>query len=492
MAGLLDALFPQSLYDGTGGLFDRLQSSLGYMPQPSAGFPQAQPQAPQQPPQAPPISIGGYMMPRVGPASAYQPDPAALPQNAQPAQGQLPVGQPAPQMPSQAMPLPPGLGGVGPGFLDKLNRGLQSVGNGGSILGALTGNYTDPQSMQQQNLKAQYDSLVPVLGPQKALLAVMNPEAGKTLLNEALTNKENFQKIGTDAAGRDMYGFVNNLEQTVNGKPISQMPTVQNQATLGDTNLTGESYLQSLPEAMRSQVKAIVEGRMQPPGGFALKSPQVQALLQAAAQYEPGFDLTKWQARSATAKDFASGQAAKNVTSLNTVVGHLADLAQKADSLGNSSIPIINTIKNAYGQATGGPEVNNFNIARNAVADELSKVFKGAGVSDHEINAWKETLNAAQSPEQLKGAIKTAIGLMDSRLYALNDQRDRGMNTSSEPRALLTDKSRKALQSVEDWASGSSSKSEAKSGSPRAGDVMDGYRFKGGDPSKKENWEKAN
>jgi hypothetical protein len=38
-----------------------------------------------------------------------------------------------------------------------------------------------------QNLKAQYDTLVPILGPQKAMLALMNPEAGKTLLNAALT-----------------------------------------------------------------------------------------------------------------------------------------------------------------------------------------------------------------------------------------------------------------------------------------------------------------
>jgi hypothetical protein len=38
-----------------------------------------------------------------------------------------------------------------------------------------------------QNLKAQYDTLLPILGPQKAMLALMNPEAGKTLLNAALT-----------------------------------------------------------------------------------------------------------------------------------------------------------------------------------------------------------------------------------------------------------------------------------------------------------------
>src|SRR6185503_2469181 len=182
----------------------------------------------------------------------------------------------------------------------------------------------------------------------------------------------------------------------------------------------------------------------------------------------PGFDLTKWSQRVNTTRDFASGMAAKNVTSLNTVIGHLSDLKEKADALENGSIPLLNTIGNAYNSATGSPQVNNFNLARNAVADELAKVFKGSGISDHEIAQWKETLNASQSPAQLKGAVKTAINLMDSRLHALNDQRDRGMSTQTEPRSLLNPKSKEGLAKIEEWANGTG-KSEAKSGGIQEG-----------------------
>ncbi len=402
------------------------------------------------------------------------------------------------------MTLPPALGGqAGGNFLDRLSQGFQSIGNGGSILGAITGNRTDPQSIAQQNLGAQFQAVFQTLrssgiSPQeagsKAMLAVMNPEAGKTILQEALTNREKFQKVGQDpVTGVDQYGFVNEREQTINGKPLGALGTAQNTNSLGDTSLTGEPYLQSLPENIRSQVKAIVEGRMQPPSGFALKSPQIQALMRAAAQYEPGFDLTKWGSRAATAKDFASGQAAKNVTSLNTVVGHLADLKEKADALDNYSIPTVNSVKNVFNSETGDPRVNNFNLARNAVADELAKVFKGSGISDHEIAQWKGTLNASQSPEQLKGAVKTAIGLMESRLYALNDQRDRGMNTSSQPRDLLTDKSKAALAKIEEWANGDTkAESKPSAGAPKVGDVQQGYRFKGGNPADRNSWERVN
>ena len=486
MAGLLDYLFDPSTYSGPqGGLLSRLSAmqgnfvGAGFAPsEPSASFTDrfnALPNAPQPfipsgrnfdetfaqvpnaPNQAQPIAIGNYQMPRLGSADLFQPQQVNLPQNAQPVQG---VQQPA--MPEQPQ-LPPAFGRGGPGFLDRLNSGLQSIGNGGSIIGALTGNQTDPQAIAQQNLRAQYDTIRQTLisngeNPQaaasKAMIAALNPEAAKTILPELFTTKEKFQKTGQDPyTGTDQYGFVNERDQTVNGKPINSQPTNATNP-LGDPSLTGDAYLQSLPESIRSQVKAIVEGRMQPPSGFALKSPQIQSLMRAAAQYEPGFDLTKWGQRAATAKDFASGQAAKNVTSLNTVIGHLGDLKKAADALDNYSIPLVNEVGNIYHSATGGPKVNNFNLARNAVADELAKVFKGSGISDHEIAQWKGTLNAAQSPDQLKGAVKTAISLMESRLSALNDQRDRGMATQSEPRSLLNEKSQKALKEVEDWANG--------------------------------------
>jgi len=164
--------------------------------------------APQPAPMADPspsMNIGGYQMPQIGTMADYTPVGGATdfsaqsrqPQQMQPAQGQL----------------PPALGGGAPqnGFL----RGLQSVANGGGIISAMSGNYNDPRSVQQSNLKAQYDTLVPMLGPQKAMLAVMNPEAGKLLIEQAVGSKQKFTEIGVDGAGAKQYGFVNDRDQTV-------------------------------------------------------------------------------------------------------------------------------------------------------------------------------------------------------------------------------------------------------------------------------------
>jgi hypothetical protein len=183
--GLLDSLFNQSTYGGQGGgLLDFLRQSQMQQEQyqPSAGFPG----------QASPMNVGGYQMPRMGDQAQFTPppqDPAALPPNAQPAQGQLPMQ--APQQQPQA--LPPALGGIG--------SALGRIGSPDGLIARLTGN--DSRSVAQQNLKAQYEALVPIVGPQKAMLAVMNPEAGKTILAQALEKKQfGFQKMGDDTLVR--------------------------------------------------------------------------------------------------------------------------------------------------------------------------------------------------------------------------------------------------------------------------------------------------
>lgn len=274
-----------------------------------------------------------------------------------------------------------------------------------------------------------------------------------------------FHQIGMDANGFQQFGFVNPGTQTVTAVRTQGGSSV---AGAPGTDLTGDAFLSTLEPGRAAQIKAIVEGRMNPPSGYALKAPQMQALIRDAAQYEPGFDFTKWQQRAATAKDFASGKAAANVTSLNTTVGHLEGLMKAADALNNVRIPAVNSVTNWIADNTGDERISNFNLNRNAVSDELAKVFRQTGMSDREIRQWKENFSINFSPEQFKGAIKTAIELLESRLNSLSEQRNRGMSTQLQPEEILSPKAQKALQSVRDWANGGTGKIEDTGASQRA------------------------
>lgn len=157
---------------------------------PIANFtpPAAQPVQPPAPPAAPvtqvnDLSVGGYQMPRMGSVADYTPQPTASDFSAQ---SRAPQPTEAPS--AQPQSLPPAFGG---------GSVLGRLFNPDGLVARLTGN--DSRSVAQQNLKAQYDSLVPVLGPQKAMLAVLNPKAAETLIPQALEKKKySFQKLDSD------------------------------------------------------------------------------------------------------------------------------------------------------------------------------------------------------------------------------------------------------------------------------------------------------
>jgi hypothetical protein len=82
--------------------------------------------------------------------------------------------------------------------------------------------------------------------------------------------------------------------------------------------------------------------------------------------------------------------------------------------------------------------VKNFTLARDAVANELMRVFRGAGGSLQEIEEWKNNISSSDSPEQLQAEIRKAVELLNSRLEALGSKYNTGMSQSKDPITLLS------------------------------------------------------
>jgi hypothetical protein len=477
---------------------------------PAQGAPQ--PRQPQGEPQASPIAIGNYMMPRMGAASAYDPGPAALPPNAQPTQGQMPQGQ-MPQMPSQAMPLPPALGGAsasGAGFGDRLMAGLQSWANTptGNIIGGLangitglaTGQRSDPAGMQQQNLKAQYDSLVPVLGPQKAMLAILNPEAGKTLLQEALTNKEEFKTIKDSLGGERGY-WINNREQTM--RPADAAGGAGGSGSLGqgpsllatgvkqyDANLNGDAYLNQFGPEVKAAVNAYIKGDVMPSGNprqqaIATKAKEI-ALKYGADMGIPVGDAVYNEKRKyytelgSNSPNAAGGQA----KAFNQGISHLTALADKLEKLDNSNGFGIPMVANAYNSARQGMSTSLSAVSDEAkslgqtVAGEVGKLFSGSGGGGvHERELTRERFDTAKSPAQLAAALRATIETMQGGLSALEQRRDAvlGPNSNVEFLSAETRKNIEKIQAVIDRLEG---KSPAASSAAAPAELPSGWSVK--------------
>jgi hypothetical protein len=457
MAGLFDNLgFDASLFDGAQGLLARLAPSALTQIGQSAGFDQ-----PSQTPnygQSQNVNIGGYQMPVFGQAQAND----AIPQNAQPTAGHLSgeqIQQPQ-QVPQQQSNIPSFLQSPS-GFGANLSAGFQGFANASSPMQALgnlfggltTGQRSDATGIQQQNLRAQYASLVPILGPQKAMLAVLNPEAGKTLLSEALTNKTKFGITGQDGLGRQTYGFINERNQTVNGKPISEQPTQDSSGGLGNMDLTGPDYLATLPKAQANVVQMMVEGKIQPPSSFALSKPYWQNMLAAAKNYDPTFDATQWSARVAGAKDFSAGKSSEMVRAANQTLHHVGALLDSMDALHNGSYPLINRMGNAIQEAQGSGAQGSFRTNAHAVAEELSKVFKGSNLSDAEVHAWENNLHENMSPEQQRTQIGKLKELLQGSLHALEEKRLASMGPIAAEKAgpIVKEEAQRVLQRIDSW-----------------------------------------
>lgn len=234
----------------------------------------------------------------------------------------------------------------------------------------------------------------------------------------------------------------------------------------GDTTKTGDAYLATLPPALAGQVKALAEGRRAFPTGAALRSPQVMELVAAATQYDPTLDAANAATRVATRKKFTSGKARDNITAINTALGHLGSLSQAAEGLGNRDWRTWNTLGNALLTETGDERVKTFGIARDAVANELMRVFRGTGGSMTEIEEWKKAIDSSDSPAQLRSEIGKAVELLNSRLMAMGDEYEQGMNRSSDPLTFLNPHAREVFNALAPGGPGVYTGSKGGGGAP--------------------------
>ncbi len=242
----------------------------------------------------------------------------------------------------------------------------------------------------------------------------------------------------------------------------------------GDPSLHGDEYLGTLPPLVADTVRAIAEGRQPLPAGK-----WGEQLREMAFHYKPELRGQTYGGRAAAERSFGGGKAADNVTALNTVMGHIGALSESAKGLNNSAWRTGNKLLNKYLEETGDPRVARFLTDAHAVAAELGRVFKGT-VTEGEIKRQMELIDSSRSPAQLKAQMQEFAKLIRSRINSMEDTYKRTTGRDSAE-GLLTPHSREVLDQLEGGSTAA----------PETGTVMDGYRFKGGDPAEKSNWEKA-
>lgn len=304
---------------------------------------------------------------------------------------------------------------------------------------------TGQQALEQAKLKQTGDLGQQQRAIETARIAEQAREHDQSLIPQDVRTAQWYQnatpeqKAAYRAAGFEKKGLTDIFGNAAPGSAVSP-----------DANgapLRGDDYLKTLNPAMAPTVKALAEGRLAMP---TRPTPQQQQLIQAASQYDPTFDATDFNKRNRTAVDFSpAGQSGKAITAINTTMGHLSDLQDRMSALGNGPVPLVNSVMNFISKNTGAAEPGNAQTVRDAVSNELRKVFATTGGGGlEELKSWENNFPINASPTQAKQGIQAAVHLMDSRLASLANQWSVGMGTNHQAIDLLSPTAKSAYQKL--------------------------------------------
>lgn len=229
---------------------------------------------------------------------------------------------------------------------------------------------------------------------------------------------------------------------------FGSQPGVQPSRQQADSQVNGDEYLKTLPSNIGAQVKALAEGRMAFPSGFALKTPYWQQMLSAVSQYDPNFDAVNYNARAKTRNDFTSGKNAQNIKALNTAIGHLGTLDEQIDGTSSAGLKLYNKAANLLSEETGNPGPTKFKQTASALASELTQVFRGSGGAEADIKRYLDELDVNASKDQKKAAVQNIANLLHSRTAAIGDQYNQGMGTTNDPLTLLNPHAQEVINRI--------------------------------------------
>lgn len=210
-----------------------------------------------------------------------------------------------------------------------------------------------------------------------------------------------------------------------------------------------------LPPVLRAEVESMIKGEA---SAQTLGRPAQarSAIMMLSHAIDPTFDETSFNARQTFAKGLASSAPSSwggMKTSANMVIHHLHDLHQSIDGLDNTSLPWLNTAGNAVGQMIGDKAtqegVKNFEAKREVVASELPKFLRGAGAAEADVQHFRDLFDTANSPAQLKAAVRSALNSIRGRLQPMSDTYNDAFRRSEGPDFFLGPREKEIIKQME-------------------------------------------
>src|SRR5271166_416822 len=246
-------------------------------------------------------------------------------------------------------------------------------------------------------------------GPMGASLMQWNPQTRK------------WERVGTGGVGGGSSSGVGSVSPAA----WDAMPVEQRLAAVS----------QEYGPEVASAVQAMYRGDATTPNRLA-------GLMPIATRVYGDFNANTYNTARKTQADFApEGVSGKNITAIETALGHIDRMRNAGTNLGNfSTMPMLNAPYNfARGQVSPDyqRQVAAFQATATGSSGELAKAFRSAGMSDADINRWLTMFDKNSSPATIIGAADEGLHMLDSRLDAIADSYNRGMPASAAKKQAM-------------------------------------------------------
>ncbi len=192
--------------------------------------------------------------------------------------------------------------------------------------------------------------------------------------------------------------------------------------------------LQKSQPGLAARAQAIIEGRAPYPTSSRINSEDM-LLKKLVPLIDPTFETGNSGARIKVRNEFTAGgqnTPAGMITSGNTAIQHLGELARASEKIGgvnNAWIATgpLNKANAAIEGMKNNPDLVEYNNALGRFAEEATKFYRGIGGNESDIKRALEDLGPGQSPEARMRAIRAQAELMHSKINALQDRWHQGM-----------------------------------------------------------------
>ncbi len=183
-----------------------------------------------------------------------------------------------------------------------------------------------------------------------------------------------------------------------------------------------QQFIAEHPNATSEEMQSFFRSMHAPRSGIGMAMRQFIAEHPGASSQEISRFYANLQQEVGAGRAFAYGKQGDAIRSFSVALTHLDTIEKLGDALENGDVQRLNRLANTLQTEFGATAVPNFEFAKQIVGAEVTKAIVGGAGSVTDRQELQGSFNAANSPAQLVGVIKTAKALMAGQLSGYRRQ----------------------------------------------------------------------